>query len=200
MAIITLKIFPPIGIARVGDSQEFFIGPELPGDISPPPGGYRDASCRIRRQAARFRFYAYDENGQLILESGKPKEIVAADGQISWTVELANRKSAWKRFNGLSENEELRNNLPGIDRTTLEITPGPRTLNGPNQAAAFNTGKFLGTFVPLGEMHTDSDGRCLVVAGFGHSASCRPALRLTTTRTTTAGTTTFPTVPSRRRS
>ena len=56
MAIDTVKIFPSIGIARLGNSPaEFFVGPEIPGDRTPPPGGsYKDSQCRIKRQAARY--------------------------------------------------------------------------------------------------------------------------------------------------
>ena len=178
MAITTLRIFPAIGVARLGNSSEFFIGPEIPGVRPVPAGGYKDAACRIKRQAARFRLYAYDENDDLIIENNKPKEITMADASIQWTVELANKKSAWKKFIGLDPNGSLRN--PGVaDRTTLEITPGPRSLNLPNQAAGFNTGKFLGKIVPLGEMRTDADGRLLVVGGFGKSESVPPGLAIT---------------------
>lgn len=177
MAITTLRVFPPIGVARIGNSPEFFIGPEIPGVRPVPSGGYKDASCRIKRQAARFRLYAYDENDDLIIENGQPKEITMADASIKWTVELANKKAAWKKFNGLNANEPLRNN--GVaDRSTLEITPGPRTLNGPNQAAGFNTGMFLGKIVPLGEMRTQADGRLLVIGGFGNSESVPPGMAI----------------------
>jgi hypothetical protein len=177
MAITTLKIFPAIGIARIGNSPEFFIGPEIPGVRTPPPGGYKDKSCRVKRQAAQFRLYAFDENKNLIIENGKPKEITMADAEITWTVELANIKSSWKRFDGLNQNAPLRN-IGVADRSSLEIRPGPRSLDGPNQAGGFNTGKFLGKIVPLGEMRTDAEGRLLVVGGFGNSASVPPGLGL----------------------
>lgn len=178
MAITTLRIFPPIGIARLGDSAEFFVGPERPRDSTMPAGGYRDASCRIRRQAARFRVYAYDENDALVLDAnGAPREITSADGTIAWTVDLANTKASWNRFNGLTPGP-LRN--AGVaDRASLEISPGPRTLNGANQTAAFDSGRFLGKQVPLGEVRTDAQGRCLVLAGFGESASVPPGQPLT---------------------
>lgn len=45
------KIFPSIGIARVGDSpNEFFIGPESPLRVDAPPGGYKDSRGRVKRQ------------------------------------------------------------------------------------------------------------------------------------------------------
>ena len=53
----TVKIFPPIGIARIGNSAEWFLGPELPFPASPTvpsDGNYKDNQCRIRRQAQRF--------------------------------------------------------------------------------------------------------------------------------------------------
>ena len=56
--IHTTAIFPPVGIARLGDSEdEYFIGPELPMIIDAraphpptPDGKFRDAEGRIRRQ------------------------------------------------------------------------------------------------------------------------------------------------------
>jgi hypothetical protein len=90
MAVITqVKFHPAIGIARLGNSPtDFFIGPEIPLDHSAPAGGYKDAACRVKRQAARFRLFGYDVNGNVV------KELTAADADISWTVELCNKKAA----------------------------------------------------------------------------------------------------------
>ena len=53
--IVTARIHPAIGIARVGNSKsEYFIGPEVPFPTGPPPGGYRDA--RRTPQAAGRAF------------------------------------------------------------------------------------------------------------------------------------------------
>src|SRR5262245_49768512 len=165
MAIDTIKVFPSIGIARLGNSpSEFFIGPELPGDRTPPAGGYKDARCGIKRQAARFRLFGYDA-GVLV------QEITAADADITWTTELANTKSEWKQFGGVEFPNLVPRNNTVTDRSTLRITPGSRTLNAPNQQAAFNTGKFLGATVPLGEMRTDADGRLLILGGHGAAGS-----------------------------
>jgi hypothetical protein len=165
MAISTIKIFPPIGIARLGNSpDEYFIGPEIPGDHTIPPGGYKDSSCRVKRQAARFRLFGY-EAGVL------KQEITLADADINWTVELANTKADWKRFGGVNSTNLPRRNPAVSDRASLRITPGPRTLSGANLKAEFNTGTFLTLPVPLGEMQTDVDGRLLVLGGFGKSES-----------------------------
>ena len=156
MPIVSVKIHPAIGIARVGNSPaDFFIGPERPGEQPNPPGGFKDGQCRVKRQAARFRIFATDDSGIV-------DELTAAEADITWTVHLANKKAV-RRNAG----------LPAADMT---IDPGPRTLTGPNQQKLFDTGqiKFSGvppTTVPLGEVRTDDDGRLLVLGGFGTSAS-----------------------------
>jgi len=166
--IATIKIHPAIGIARVGNSPtEYFVGPEKPGVHTPPPGGYRDAQGRIKRQAARFRLFGYDTKGKLI------GEVTAKDADITWKVSLANKKAEWIKFQGRKSitNTSLRRNPTVTDRNSLIINPAPRSLSGSNQAASFDTGKFLGVSVPLGDMRTEKDGRLLVLGGFGKSAS-----------------------------
>jgi hypothetical protein len=163
--IRAVKIHPAIGIARVGNSPTgFFIGPEWPGQCDPPPGGYRDPQSLVKRQAARFRLFGYDAKGRLV------RELTARDATVTWTVHLANQKAAARRFNGLKANAPLRNRHVK-NRKSLIIDSGPRSLKGPGQAAAFDTGSFQGTVVPLGEIRTDKEGRLLVLGGFGHSAS-----------------------------
>jgi hypothetical protein len=165
--IETLKIHPAIGIARLGNSPTgFFIGPELPGVNKPPTGGYKDAKMRIKRQAARFRIFGYDENGDLV------KEITAEDAEIKWTVHLVNKKAAWKEFDGLDPNRPLRNRAEK-NRNNLIIDPGERTLDKINSSALFDTGTFYGKPVPLGEMRVDKNGRLTVLGGFGSSSSIK---------------------------
>jgi hypothetical protein len=142
-----VKIFPSIGIARVGNSPQWYLGPELPFPAPPPPppgGTFKDPQCRIKRQAQRFRLWGF-------FDDSTDRELTVADGVIKWTVHVANSKTS---LSG-----------EGI------IDPGIRTLNGPNDDATFATGTFLGVEVPLGEAHTDSDGRLIVVGGFGKSAT-----------------------------
>jgi hypothetical protein len=163
--IHSCKIHPAIGIARLGNSPDkYFIGPELPGVNVPPKGGYKDAKMRVKRQAARFRIFGYDVHGNVV------KEITAADAHITWTVHLANKKAAWKRFDGLNPNAPLRN-AAEINRNRLVIDPGARTLAETNSRALFDTGRFYDRNVPLGEMRTDKDCRLVVLGGFGNSAS-----------------------------
>ncbi|MFD0267220.1 LodA/GoxA family CTQ-dependent oxidase [Streptomyces sp. NPDC127106] len=175
------EIHPSIGIARVGDSPDaFFIGPETPGVPPRPDGGFKDAAGRIKRQAARFRVYAYDRGGAVL------GELTAAEARITWTAELANAKGAWFNFAGRfaqSTSDADRRN-PHIDpadtaaRARLVIRPGPRTVTGPFQDgrnAQFDSGTFLGASVPLGELRTDGAGRLLVLGGFGRSFSTERA-------------------------
>jgi hypothetical protein len=174
--VVSYVIYPCIGIARVGNAEEeYFIGPEAPGQLSLPDGNYKDAQGRIKRQAARFRVYGLNAAGEAV------REITAAEAEITWSVHLANRKSAWYQFQNAmdlgkyAKTTPLRNpTITGKDREKLVIDPGPRTISGLNvkgDAYRFDSGKFMGQKVPLGELRTDDAGRLLVLGGFGHSAS-----------------------------
>jgi hypothetical protein len=151
----SVKIFPPIGIARMGNSQDSYLGPELPFPAVPPspPGGkYKDNQCRILRQAQRFHLWGY-------FDTGPSRELTVADGAITWTVHVANAKAV---FRGEA--------APGA-----LIDPGPRTLNGANDSATFANGTYHHggqvVEVPLGDASTDSEGRLIVRGGFGFSSS-----------------------------
>ena len=62
--IVRAAIYPPIGIARVGNSRRrYFIGPEVSEPLPKDPGFYRDCDGALKRQAARFRIYGLDANG-----------------------------------------------------------------------------------------------------------------------------------------
>jgi hypothetical protein len=53
--IHTVRIYPPIGIARVGNSVDqngWFYGPEVPGRFDEPAGGFKDAQGAVKRQAS----------------------------------------------------------------------------------------------------------------------------------------------------
>ena len=142
----TYKIHPAIGIARVGNSpDEFFVGPERVGEVPEPPGGFKDAQCRVKRQAARFRIFAHHDDGSV-------EEITDAEAEITWTVHLVNSKAA---------HPDRGNTEPAGD---LTIDPGPRTLTGPDQRLLFDNGTihFAGepvVTVPLGEIRTDDAPR-----------------------------------------
>ncbi|KIL59196.1 hypothetical protein M378DRAFT_1016847 [Amanita muscaria Koide BX008] len=104
--IAYVEIFPPVGIARFGDSEnEYFLAPEVPGRTSPPAGidKFRDSEQKIRRQAVRFRVYAYDENNNNLGEINS-KVVIGPAAQehytLQWTVHVANKKAAHTAFQG----------------------------------------------------------------------------------------------------
>lgn len=181
-----VAIYPAIGIARIGNSAEYFFASDEPGKAPAPEGGYKDGDNLFKKQVPRFRIYALDANNQPIGELN-----AGTDGlqvQISWTVHLANRKAGWYQFNNALDLGEQaidsthRNGgMTGADRHQLVIDPGPRTIAGINQSGAayrFDSGKFFDKTVPLGELRTDDKGRLLVLGGDGNSASRdgRPAI------------------------
>jgi hypothetical protein len=91
--ITRAAIHPAIGVARVGNSDsQYFIGPEVPYPTIDPPGGYKDSSGAVKRQAARFRIYGYNKDNEVI------SELNSENADIEWTVHVANKKSAWYRF------------------------------------------------------------------------------------------------------
>jgi hypothetical protein len=202
MSNTVYSIVPAIGIARVGNApQDFYIGPEEEGALPTLPDGrpvgvedFRDASGRLRRQAARFRVMRS-------VDGGLPQEVTPGDSDVSairWNVHLANKKASWYEFqtsqgeNGYASNHPLRNAHLTTDeeRRTLIIDAGPRVIEGinaPPQLFSRDTipPDYAGSFPPvglkpypidtLGELRTDQDGRLLVLGGMGHSGSDSPS-------------------------
>lgn len=175
-AIVRYAIFPCIGVARVGNAPEqYFIGPEAPGEVPQPDGGFKDEQGCVKRQAARFRVYGLNESGEAV------KEITADDAEITWRVHLANRKAGWYEFNNAmdlgqyAKSAGYRNpTILGDERKKLIVDPGSRTISGRDLRGdqyKFDSGEFMGVKVPLGELRTDAQGRLIVLGGYGHSAS-----------------------------
>ena len=175
--IVRAAIYPAIGIARLGNSQDdFFLAPEVADPLPEPPGHYRDAHGALKRQGVRFRVYGLNAEGQPVAE------LTDANARIHWTVHLANKKSAWYQFQialdipeAASASPTLLRNGTVSDRAALIIDPGPRHISGKDThggpAHTFDTGKFMGTPVYLGELRTDDAGRLIVLGGRGVSAS-----------------------------
>ena len=174
--IHSISIYPPVGIARIGNSQEYFLASDIPGQAPKPTDGFKDKDGKVKKQVARFRIYAFDSSGKVI------KEITAKEAKIEWRVHVANIKSAWYDFNNALDLEgyaipsAYRNvNVTGNDRNKLVIDPGSKTISGINQGGKpeymFDGGKFYGKDVPLGQVKTDGEGRLLFFGGDGNSAS-----------------------------
>lgn len=146
------RIHPGVGIARIGNSpDEFFIGPENPGQAASPVGGFKDKAGRIKRQAARFRLYAFDKDNVCI------GEVTAGDDvDITWTVHLANAKPSFNTFLGrfwqsqypnfykYNPNETPLRNQEIMDpeqrRKLLVIDPGERSIKPGEAPVEFDTG------------------------------------------------------------
>ncbi|RMF71768.1 MAG: hypothetical protein D6740_06205, partial [Alphaproteobacteria bacterium] len=171
------RIHPTINIARVGTSEEFYIAPETAaGEIIPsdPPlyGGLpirpgtddtpitaedlRDTQGRVKRQAARFRLFAYDGPQTRYPEGGGREVTIGATvdtpqgsktiRDIIWMVHLANKKANNYRITSENGQEEgivayengrtppIRNAAFGSDLgapdrlSRLVIDAGPRAL------------------------------------------------------------------------
>ena len=174
------KIFPAIGIARLGQDDDFFVAPERPGfgpTEAATPGTsvtrFKNAArTRIRKQAARFHLFESEDGVRW-----QPAQLPSG-AKIEWSVALINKKSAVRRpaFPPVSHE---RPHVPAENRTLL-IDGGIRTIAGPNRTSAPLVGTFTATgpngtaystSVMLGELRTDADGRLLVLGGSGHSSA-----------------------------
>lgn len=176
--IVSAAIYPPIGVARLGNSQsEFFIGPEVTEPQAQGPDYYRDKDGALKRQAARFRVYGLNAEGKIVAE------LNSKEAEIHWTVHLANKKSAWYQFQLALDIPEAASAPPSLlrnstveDRSALTIDPGPRHISGAGvkggKKHSFDTGSFMGKPVYLGEVQTDEAGHLIVLGGRGISASC----------------------------
>lgn len=147
-SIKSIRIHPGIGMARMGNSDEFFIGPEAPGVIADPSYDgnsgsgkqqYRDAQMRLKRQAQRFRIYAYEANDQVI---GEITANSADIKSIQWRVHVRNMKAANYAFQGayLFDPDKLRNPdiQPGLKpggRDQLIIDAGIQTIKSGDSGA-----------------------------------------------------------------
>ena len=182
--IVKAGIYPAIGIARVGNSpDEFYLGPEVPEPAPAAPGFYRDQSGALKREAARFRIYGFNAAGEAVVE------LSADNAEIEWAVTLANTKAAWYQFQIALDIPEsatapasFLRNMAVADRSTLSIAPGERRIAGRDHHGSvyvFDSGRFMGKPVYLGELRTDAQGRLLVLGGRGESASYNGALAIT---------------------
>lgn len=176
----TYKIHPAIGIARLGNSGEFYLAPETTGGLpiqcnadgtvtgpEQPVTKFKDAGGAIKRQAARFRIFVYDDkspNGRELQLNETVQVLKSKSGQIMtgtvadviWTAYPANKKANWYEFrqtdgeHGYTPDHPLRNSTITIpdERQKLIIDPGPQTVsttgaNGP-KSAEFTQGRNSG--------------------------------------------------------
>lgn len=176
--VVRAAIHPAIGVSRVGNSEEFWIGPQV---IEPnrqeDESTYRDASGALKRQAAEFRIYGYNANDEVVCE------LTAGmlDVSVSWSVHVANSKAAWYQWQlamDIPEAQDLtldrRNkDVTGDARALLTIDAGLQSTDaiGGNQQHVDCAGHFEGTPVKLGELRFSEKKRLLFVPAYGKSES-----------------------------
>jgi hypothetical protein len=169
--------------AMAADHASWYLGPEVPDPLPLPAGSYRDNTGALKREAARFRIYGVNAAGTIV------RELTSTDANITWTVQLANKKAAWYGFQLALDIPEasapgsipttLRNPMV-TNRAALAITPSARSISGPSQSEKrFDDGTFMAIPVYLGSVLTDDAGRLLVLGGHGVSASYTDAVAVT---------------------
>jgi len=178
------RVHPSINFARVGNSEEYYLAPETAaGEIVDKATGlfgglpikagsentpidendFRDASENVKRQAARFRLFAYDDEQTTYPSNDAGREVKIGDSiggkvikDIVWQVHVANKKNNNYKItsdNGTPDGAEegivayeggktppIRNpefgpELQDENRLkTLVVDPGPRALSVKTQA------------------------------------------------------------------
>ena len=121
------KIYPSIGIARLGNAEatqdDAVFSPEIPwANLYETDNNYRTPDGKLKKQAQRFYIYECKDDGTPI------GPINEDEFEITWSAEVANKKGFWYDFNNsldLSVQLANHNNLsprffedkiaPGID-------------------------------------------------------------------------------------
>lgn len=212
MSDTIFRVHPSINVARVGSSEEYYIAPETAAgellDTERYPaslgvfGGLpikagtedelieeadlRDDQDKPKRQAARFRIYAYDNEQSTYPSEDKGREVNIGDAingktvkDIIWTVHLANKKTNnFEISSGPELGEEgvdaykdnktppIRNKhfgalLSSADRRKkLVIDAGPRTISAleqQNQKIEFDANTTCTYADDKGQRHTQAN-------------------------------------------
>lgn len=184
--IVRAAIYPPIGIMRIGNSDEVYPGPLVPDPIPNGDDFYRDKYGRLKRQTAEFRIYGLNANGEAV------RELTGAevdDVEITWSCHLANQKAAWYDFNIALDIPEAKEypasnprNMNIKNRDSLVIDGGEKSISciaadtatNDLQYGAKHVESFAGTFldesVYLGDMFVKPESnRLYLVGGKGKS-------------------------------
>lgn len=118
---MNFRIHPAVGIARVGNTEEYVIAPETMAGRPMPDGSnltgglpiragterdvvrssdLRDATGALKRHAARFRIFSYEGEGEESWPRGDGTEVTIGTPfgdkkvkDIVWTVHVANKKA-----------------------------------------------------------------------------------------------------------
>jgi hypothetical protein len=143
------KIHPAIGSARVGNSDEFYLSPESPGALPfdpktgkpiytgpdlPGQNIFHDTAGALKKQAARFKVYAYESANPTDPGSRVQVGTTKIGGRtvtaIEWTVHLANKKACWFQFEQLTGS--------GLDGDAGYLNNNAANPGGANGSLPFN--------------------------------------------------------------
>ncbi|MCE7995308.1 MAG: hypothetical protein HEP71_25245 [Roseivirga sp.] len=118
------RIYPPLGITRLGNGpakkSEVIFSPEVPWEnLYQTDNQYLTEKGEIKKQAQRFYIYECDK-------SGLPKKLVdPKDYDISWSVEVANKKPFWYVFNNCMDlSVQFKNQNLSPRFFTEDLAPG----------------------------------------------------------------------------
>jgi len=138
---IDYRIHPSIGVARLGNSGEFYLSPikiggrpiecSQYGDEASEEGKikyvnrFKDKQKRVKKQAAKFKIFKHDSS------KTQPEEIDLTDKtlikNVKWTVHLANKKASWFHFT------EFKGDLMLGENNTYENRPDRENAEKRNQ-------------------------------------------------------------------
>jgi len=192
-------IHPAVGVARLGNSELFYLAPDKIGGLPITCDEYGNVTSdnptirrfkhdgKVIRQAATFSVYRHDdpysEPTLITLDTKGVKS-------IKWTVRMANKKSAWYQFDfqvGNSLNPDAKPYTPDRirnkdtkNRSALIIDSGLKTISGsckraklsitPNSMKLPPSNPTFGSSIEsLGEIRTDSRGCLVYIAGYGRA-------------------------------
>ena len=172
------RIYPPIGIARVGGHPDFFLAPEIPegghgelqadGTLTPVTTFKNTEKTKIRKQGVRFHLFESSDG-----TSWAPASLPAT-AVVTWSVTLDNIKSAVTRPSE-PPIAPMRPSVPA-GSAGLDIRGGTRQISGANAVSApfqgtFTTGPGFSVSVELGQLRTDGQGRLVVLGGNGFAGA-----------------------------
>lgn len=127
------RIYPSLGVARLGNGpakkDQVVFAPEVPmKNLYETDNQYLTAKGEIKKQAQRFYIYECDDTGKPV------SQINPEDYDITWSVEVANKKPFWYTFNNcldlsiLSDNQNLSPEMAN-DQLAPSIPSGYRNPN-----------------------------------------------------------------------
>ncbi|CAG8569949.1 3191_t:CDS:2 [Diversispora eburnea] len=169
--ITSFAIYPPLGAEICG----VYVGK---GNTK---FEFKDSQRRVRPHSVRYRIYGFDEKGEVVREIKLADRIKGTlDISITWTVELANKKSSHAEFVGIEHfrADILRNKnwegdrkeLEAIDKKSLSSDGFEDLEDGKRLEESFKANIYGDKAkLDLGKMIMEKEGSSLIIGGKGKS-------------------------------